>query len=159
MHVDVRDEAVDDGPVPVVHPGPAAADQPDAGIEPPERGGPAAGLRHVVRGGVPAVHLVAQAPVPDAERLCVPVRPPAAGPVTVTAAVAVLQPGQRLVQGADIHVEAEHRLDRGHRAPAQELTGAETAGLLGTRRGAQWPADISHPEVTDGQLHQHRRQR
>jgi hypothetical protein len=73
--------------------------------------------------------------------------------VAVTAAVAVLQPGQRLVQGAGIHVEAEHRLDRGHRAPAQELAGAETAGLLGARRGAQRPADVSHPEVADGREH------
>src|SRR5205823_5802542 len=98
-------------------------------------------------------HLVAQAPVPDAERLGVPVRLPAAGPVAVAAAVAVLQPGQRLVQGAGIHVEAEHWLYRGDRAPAQELAGAETAGLLGARRGVQRPADVGHPEVADGREH------
>src|SRR5439155_214223 len=80
VHVDVPGEAVDDVPVPVVHPGLAAADQPDAGIEPPERRGPPPDLGHVFGRGKPAVHLVAQAPVPDAERLGVPVRAPPACP-------------------------------------------------------------------------------
>jgi hypothetical protein len=153
VHVDVPGQAVDDVPVPVVHSGLAAADQLDAGVEPLERRCPSAGLGHVLRGGAAAVHLVAQAPVPDAERLGVPVRLPAAGPVAVTAAVAVLHPGQRLVQGTGIHVDAEHRLDGGDRAPAQELARAETAGLLGTGRGAQRPADVGHPEVADGREH------
>ena len=94
VQVDVRGQAVDNVAVPVVHAGQAAADQPQAGFEPPQLPGPPPGLRHVLRRGAPAVvHLAAEAPVPDA-----------------VGAAAVLDPGQRLVQGAVGHVEAEHRL-------------------------------------------------
>src|ERR1700748_3890692 len=82
-----------------------------------------------------------------------PAARPRGGQGALTAAVAILQPGQRLVQGAGIHVESEYRLDRGDRAPAQELAGAETARLLGARRGAQRPADVGHSEVADGREH------
>jgi hypothetical protein len=99
------------------------------------------------------VHLVAEAPVPDAERFSVPVRAPTAGPVAITAAVAVLHPGQRLVQGAGVHVEAEHRLDRCDGAPGQEVAGAEAAGLFAARGGVQRPADVSHAQVADGREH------
>ena len=153
VHVDVPGEAVDDVAVPVVHPGLAAADQPDAGVEPLERRGPSPGLGHVLRRSAPTVHLVAEAPVPDAVGFGVSVGTPAAGPVAITAAVAVLHPGQRLVQGAGVHVEAEYRLDRGDRAPGQEASGAEAAGLFAARGGVQRPADVSYAQVANGREH------
>src|SRR6266568_8439264 len=88
VHVDVPGQAVDDVAVPVVHPGLAAADQPDAGVEPLERRGPPAGFGYVLRRAAAAVHRAAEAPVRDAERFGVPVRAPAAGPVGLAAAVA-----------------------------------------------------------------------
>ena len=129
VKVDVRRESVNDNPVPVVQPGLAAADQADAGVEPFERLGPPPRVGHVLlRGALAdlpvAVHLVAETPVPDAVRLGVPVGAPPTGPTGVARSVAVLHPGQRLVQGARAHVEAEHRLDSGGRAPGHELVGA-----------------------------------
>ena len=101
----------------------AAADQRDAGVEEPDGLGPLAGGGDVVLRGpladLPvAVHLVAEPPVPDPVGLVVPVGPPAVGPVGVAGAVAVLDPGQGLVQGARAHVQAEHRLHPGCRAQA-----------------------------------------
>ncbi len=172
MHVDVPGQAVDDVAVPVVHPGLAAADQPDAGVEPLERLGPPPGLGHVLRRRPAAGKLLAQAPEPDAVGLGMAVGTPPAGPVVVAGAVAVLHPGQRLVQGAGAHVQAEHRLGARGRAPGHELVGAEAVGLLagtgGTprparadavgpvvtrREGPAGPAHVGHAEVPDGREH------
>ena len=176
MIVDVRREAVDDGPVPVVHPGLAAADQANAEVEPLERRRRPPGVGDVLQRGAQSVTVlvVPETPEPDAVGLVVPVGAPSAGPVGIAGSVAVLDPGQRLVQGSGAHVEAEHRLDRGGRAPGHELIGAEAIGRLAApgqfgapgpvradaigpvvARGEvpAWPADVGHPEVTDGRKH------
>ena len=181
MQVHVPGQAVDDHPVPVVHPALAAADQRDTGVEEPDGLGPLAGGGDVVLRGpladLPvAVHLVAEAPVADPVRLFMPVGPPQASPVRVAGPVAVLDPGQRLVQGPGAHVQAQHRLHPRRRAPGHELVGPEPVGLLAApgQLGAAgplirradpvgpvvpgdevpaWPADMPQAQVADRPEH------
>ena len=101
--------------VPVAPAVPAATHQFDRAVQPAQRIGPAASLGDVLLGGemadLPvAPHLVAETPVVDVVWLGVTVGPAQIGPVGVARAVAVLDPGQRLLQRAGAHVEADVRL-------------------------------------------------
>src|SRR5205823_1643740 len=100
-----RGQRVDDNPVPV---GPArlpAADELDGGIGQLHHRGELARFCRVGIGGgradLPvAVHFVAESPVPNVVWLRVPVGAAQVRPVRVAGAVAVLNPGLRLVHTA-----------------------------------------------------------
>ena len=128
-------EAVDDGLVPV---GPAplpAADQLDAGISPLHDRGELTRLADIVLGGAGAdlpgaVHLVAQTPVLDVVRLWVAVGAAQVGPVRIPGAVAILDPGLRLVHAARAHVDADVRLGAEDATVLHEFVGPEAVRLL-----------------------------
>src|SRR6202012_818920 len=138
VHAVVADElgqALQDHPVPVAPPGLTARDELDAGVGPAHHLGVLPGRLDVVLGrqlpDLPrAVHLVAQAPQLDSVRGVMAVGPAQVGPVGVTGAVAVLDPGRGLVHGAGAHVHAQVRLGADQLAVAHELVGAEPVGLL-----------------------------
>src|SRR5215475_1210215 len=133
--VDDRGEALDHRDVPVAHPVVAAAHELDAGIGALHHESERLGLLDVVlRAQAPdlpaAVHLVAEAPVayaiwPGMTVLAAEVRPRG-----VARAVAVLDPGLRLVHGSRAHVDADVRLRAEEAAVLDEFVGAEAIRLL-----------------------------
>ena len=158
MVVDHRGHPLDDHPVPLVPPVHPAADQLGPRVEHPDGPRPPGRLADVLLGGerpdLPvAVHLVAQAPVGDPPRLVPAVGPPPVRPGRPAGRVAVLDPGQCLLQRPGAHVQADVRLGAELGAVGQVLVGAEAVGLLaapgqlGTARPVVLGADAVGPVV------------
>jgi hypothetical protein len=129
--VDERGETLDHDPVPICEPAQAAAHQLYVGVRPPHYLGELAGLPYVVlcreRPDLPLpVHLVAEAPVRYVVGFFVAVRAPQVGPVSIPRAVAILDPGLRLLHGTSAHVDADVRLGTQQSTVLDELVRAES---------------------------------
>src|SRR5580693_6898907 len=161
VQVDQGRHAVDDHPVPVVPAVHAAADQYCIRVKHLDRPCPPGCLAYILLGGqradLPvAVHLVAQAPVADPVGRVMAVAPAPLRPGRLASAVAVLDPGQRFLQRAGPHVQADVRLGAQLGAVAEELVGAEPVALLAApgelgapRPGVLWPDPIRPVVVAD----------
>ena len=87
------------------------------------------------------VHLVAEAPVPDAMGLGMAVLPAQARPGRLARPIAVLDPGLRLVHRARPHVHADEGLGPQLAAVRDELVGPEAVRLLGI------PGELASPRA------------
>jgi hypothetical protein len=155
VQVDEAHQAVDDDAVPLAPAVLTAADEYEVWIDLTQRQRPALRDRDVFLGLETAelpvpVHLVAETPVPHVVRGLVSVGSTQVGPVRVAGAVAVLDPGQRLVEGPGTHVQAQVRLGAEPLAVGHELVGAERVGLLGLPREIRpaWPL-VARPHAVD----------
>src|SRR5215204_1337192 len=147
MVVDERREALDHHPVPIRQAAEAATNELYVRVRPPHYFGELTGLTHVVFGrkspDLPLpIHLVAQPPVPDVVRLLVAVLAPEVGPVGVTRAVAVLDPGLGLVHRACPHVDADVGLGPQQATVLYELVRAEAVGFFGGPREIHLPRTL-----------------
>ena len=136
VEVDQLREPAQDDLVPLAPAVLAAADELDGRIGALHHHRECARFFHVVVGvHVPdlpaAVHLVAEAPVPDAVRLGVTVGSSEICPRRVAGAVAVLDPRLGFVHRARAHVDADIGLGLDRAAVLDELVGAEAIRLLG----------------------------
>jgi hypothetical protein len=130
VEVDVRNEFVDHRPVPVAPAVVAAGNQLDGRIDAAKRQSPLLRLLHIsldaeVADLELAPQLVAESPVPHGVGLLATVVATTVGPVGVQVAVAVLNPGHRLLEGSRAHVEADIGLGAEELAVGHELVGSE----------------------------------
>ncbi len=114
----------------------AAGDQLHVRVDLPHGAGGLGGeppvlLRRLVAGLPGAVHLVAQAPQPDAERVLVAVRDAPLGQLGAAGVVGVLLELDRLRDAARAEVERQHRLAADLADEVDELAQAEAVALRG----------------------------
>ena len=107
-------------------------------------GQPAVLVRRLVTQLPRAVHLVAQAPHPDAERFLGAVTSAQVGQVGALGVVAVLEQLDRLGHPARPEVDGEHDLQLGLRGPAGELAEAELVRLDRAPRRVQPGRPFGH---------------